>query len=92
MSQISNININPHYSNNLKTEPSKNVIVEGPPIVPKVHVFTDTDAKRRFETINKELSIKTQKDKNKALINFWKVFGGIVLTILAAIGLKKIFK
>ena len=90
--QISNININPHYSNNLKAEPSKNVIVEGPQVLPKIYVFTDEDANKRFETINKELGIKTKKDKNKAFTNFWKVFGGVTLAIFAALGIKKILK
>ena len=90
MSQISNINVNQQY--NIKTEPSKRVIVEGPQTMAKVHVFSDADANTRFELINKELGIKTKKDKNKAFTNFWKIFGGIVLTIIAALGIKKILK
>ena len=90
MTQISNVNVNQQY--NIKTEPSKRVIVEGPQTLPRVHVFTDIDANKRFETINQELGIKTKKEKNKAFTNFWKVFGGIVLAVLAALGVKKILK
>lgn len=92
MSQINSININQNYCNNLKTEPSKRVIVEGPQTLPRTHVFTDADANKRFEVINKELGVKNKKEKNKAVTNFCKVFGGLVLVILAALGLKRILK
>ena len=92
MTQISNINTNQYYSNNLKVEPSKRVIVESPQTLPKVQVYTDADANNRLRAINQELGIKTKKDKNKAFTNFLKVFGGIVLTIIADLGIKKILK
>ena len=79
-------------TNNLKAEPSKRVIVEGPQTLPRTHLFSDADANKRFEAINKELNIKNKKEKNKAFTNFWKVFGGIVLVLLGALGLKKILK
>ena len=90
MTQISNVNVNQQY--NIKSEPSKRVIVEGPQTLPRVHVFTDADANKKFEIINQELGIKTKKEKNKAFSNFCKVFGGIVLAIIAALGIKRILK
>ena len=90
MTQISNVNVNQQY--NIKTEPSKRVIVEGPQTLPRVHVFTDIDANKRFETINQELGIKTKKEKNKAFTNFWKVFFGTILAILGFKGLQKLLR
>ena len=90
MSQISNINVNQQY--NIKSEPSKRVIVEGPQTLPRVHVFTDVDANKKFEVINQELGVKTKKEKNREFKNFCKIFGTIVLTIIAALGLKRILK
>lgn len=91
MSQITNINTNQHYTNKTTVEPTR-VVVNGPQTIPRVHVFTDADANKRFEMINQELGIKNKKEKNKAARDFIKVFGGIVLAILAALGLKKILK
>ena len=90
MTQIQNVNLNQQY--NITTEPSRRIIVEGPQTLPRANVFTDADANKRFEIINQELGIKNKKEKNKAARNFIKVFGGIVLAILATLGLKKILK
>ena len=90
MTQISNVNVNQQY--NIKSEPSKRVVVEGTQTLPRGHDFTDADATKKLEIINQELGIKTKKERNKAFSNFCKVFGGIVLAIIAALGIKRILK
>lgn len=92
MTQISQINKNHYYTSNAKLESPKPLVVSGPQTLPSTHVFNDLDARRKFEIVNQEINSKSKKEKGKQFRNFVKVFGGIVLVILGALGLKKILK
>lgn len=93
MSTISNnMNLNQHYSTNAKVEKPKPVIVSGPQSLPSRHTFDDKLANIKIAEVNKELNEKSKIEKNKSVRNFAKVFAGIVITILAALGIKRILK
>ena len=93
MTQIpNNININQHYSSNPKVQKPKPVVVTGPQSLPSRHVFNDTEANRKIAEVNRELNQKSKREKAKNSRNFMIAFGGIVLTVLAALGLKRILR
>ena len=85
-------NLNAHYSSQTKIEIPQRVVVSGPSALPGQHVYNDIDANKRMKAINDDIyqssrSVRSSEDKK-----FVKVFCGIVLAILAALGIKKLFK
>ena len=85
-------NLNAHYSSQTKIELPKNVVVTGPESLPGQHVYNDIDAKKRMRAINDDIYQSSKTAKNKENKKFLKVFCGIVLAILAALGIKRLFK
>ena len=89
---MSQINLNSYYTSSKNVETPKRIVVNGPQSLPNVHVFNDIDANQKFDIVNAELHAKSKKEKNKTARKFLKVFCGIVLAIIAALGIRKIFK
>lgn len=93
MSQIlANVNTNQHYTNDFKTERTQKVVVVGPKEIPQTHLFNDIDANDRFENVNNEIKSDSEKVKNKTGVRFFTFFIAAVLTVLGALGIKRIFK
>lgn len=85
-------NLNSHYSSNLKAQRPERPIVSGPESISSYHLFNDIDANKRMSAINNDIYQSTEKEKSRYGKNFLKVFGAVVLAILAVIGIKRTFK
>lgn len=85
-------NLNSHYTSQTKVEIPKHVVVNGPDVIPGQHVYSDIDARKRMRAINNDIYQSVKSEKAKDSKNFLKVFCGIVIAILAALGIKKLFK
>ena len=94
MSEINSnqYNLNAHYSTQAKIEIPERVVVSGPALLPRQHVYNDKDAKRRMRAINEDIYQHSKSVKNNSDKGFIKAFLGIVFVILAALGIKKLFK
>ena len=86
------MNLNAHYTNNPKVERKVRHVAEPPQSLPGFHLYNDIDAKNKFKTINQDIYMKTEEQKRKHLRSFLKAMGVLVVSVLAYIGLKKIFK
>ena len=85
-----NYNIQAHYTDNPKVERSKRMVVKAPEALNNMHLYNDIDAKKKMRAINNDIYVKTEQEKSSFNKKFLKVFGGIVVTILGIIGLKKL--
>lgn len=84
-------NLEAHYSTNPKTSLPQKIIAQPPETIPVRHLFNDRDANARLKILNQDIYEERKKEKNKDVKTFIKWFGGIVLAILAFIGIKKFF-
>ena len=93
MTSNSNLNnLNSHYSSQTKVEIPQRVVVSGPTALSGQHVYNDIDAKKRMRAINDDIYQSAKVQKTQENRKFLKVFCGIVLTIFAALGVKRFFK
>lgn len=93
MTEINNQqNLEAHYSKIAKTNKRAKEAIMAPDNLPKHHLFNDADANKRMKRLNQDIYTSYQAEKKRNSINFIKVFGCIVLAILACLGLKKVFK
>lgn len=83
-------NINPHYSSNTKATIPPKMVVAGPNALPGQHLYNDTDANNRMRQINNEITYNSKEVRKNPAKQFWKVFAGIVVTVLGIIGIKKL--
>ncbi|MBQ7764484.1 hypothetical protein IJ384_03830 [bacterium] len=93
MSEINNTqNLNAHYSTNAKVQRPPKKAVTAPNTLPTMHLYNDRDANKRIKALNQDIYNDSKIEEKRNAFNFAKVFGGIVLAILAILGLKKVFK
>lgn len=93
MTDINNTtNLNSHYTSNPKVERPIRYAVSAPQSLPTPHLFNDIDANNRMKAINQDIYQDSKTEKNKKATNFIKIFGSVVLAILAILGIKSIFK
>ena len=90
MTDVSNINLDAHYSSNPKVVRTARVVASAPNTLPSTHLFDDKDANKRFETINNDIYEKRGVEEKKNANKFWKIFAGIVITILGIKGIQKL--
>ena len=90
MSEICNINA--HYTNNPKVQRPKVKVANTPNNIPNTNCYEPDFAKKRLEKANKELNIKHKKEEKKEFHNFLKGTAVVAISILALLGLKKLFK
>ena len=92
MDDISSNNLNAHYTNKAKVELSTPKVACPPKTLPRYHTFNDTDANKKFETVNKDIYERKKSESDKSAKRFWTAYLAIVAAILAVIGIKRIFK
>lgn len=86
-----NYNIDAHYTNNPKVEKQKHIVTNVPEKLPTVHLYNDYDAKKRFEKINQDVYISSEKEKEKPSREFMKICAISLVAGLGILGLKKFF-
>lgn len=87
-----NIDLNSHYSSNVKVTKPSYMVVSPPNNLPNQHLFNDIDANIRMRNINNDIYQNTKSEKKKPLINYLKFLAGFVLVLLGVKGLSKFFK
>ena len=85
-------NLNAHYSNNAKVIKKSKTPALAPNSLPKHHLYNDIDANDRMNAINQDIYNLYKNEKKSNGKNFIKIFCGIIIAILTALGLKKVFK
>lgn len=92
MTEITNNNLQAHYSGNTKVNLVKKGVAEPPKELPNMHLYNDTDANKKLRAFNNEINEGCKKEKNKDFSLFLKTIVGTALAILALFGIKKFFK
>ena len=93
MSEVNNSqNLKAHYSTNTKVQKPPKKAVTAPNTLPVMHLYSDKDANQRIRALNQDIYHDSKIEEKRNVFNFAKVFGGIVLAILAVLGLKRLFK
>lgn len=85
-------NLNAHYAATNKVKRPDKVVVQAPEKIPTNRLFSDVSANKKMEAICNDIYVDTKKEERKEGKNFTKYFVGIVLAIIALMGLKKLFK
>ena len=87
-----NYNLDAHYTKEAKVKRPEKKVATPPLQVPNTSLNIREEAHIKVNQINNDIYEKTQEIKGNPRKDFAKVFGGIVLTILAAVGINKLFK
>lgn len=85
-------NTNAHYTNNPKVATRKPTVATSPTQIPNRYVFNDEEANERLRTINNSIKKDYKAEKNKDKKNYFKFITAFTLSVLAFLGLKKLFK
>ena len=93
MTEVSNTqNLNAHYSTSAKVARPERVVVSAPSAIPTNHLFNDSDANKRMETICNDIYVDTKKEKSSEGRNFAKIFGLGTAGIVGVLGICRFFK
>ena len=85
-------NLDAHYTTEAKVKRHPHVVVSAPEALPTYHVYNDIDANKRLADLNNDIYVRYKEEKAQPKRTFLKAFGAIVATILAIVGIKRIFK
>ena len=93
MAQISNNqNLNAHYSSNAKVQRPTKTIANAPSSLPNNKMpYYEKDATKRMQNINESIYKDCQAEKKQKASGAVKFVSAIALTILGALGIKKLF-
>jgi hypothetical protein len=89
---ITNKNLESHYSTQAKAQRPLNPVAKPPEVLPTGYAFSDSEANKKFNAINQDIYTKTKKAEKKDITTFAKVFGAGVASVLAYLGIKSFFK
>lgn len=90
MSEVQNLN--PHYSQNIKTPSPQKVVVSPPQTLPTYHLYNDIDANNRLKAINNDIYQDSNREKGKSGRGYLKFLAGFLALILGISAAKKFFK
>ena len=90
MTEATTLNLNAHYTANPKVQTPKRIVSNVPVNLPNMHLYNDIDANKRMNSINMDIYQGTKREKSRKDLLFWKIFGGIVLSVLAFKGVQKL--
>ena len=86
------MNINAHYSENMKVDKPKVSVTEGPPALPKYHLLSVKETNKKLQQINNDIYEGYKKEKSNSgfsFSTFFKIFGGISLAALIVACVRK---
>ncbi len=92
MADVSNTNIDAHYSTNMKVTKPKIVAYEAPPELPKHRLFSDKEATKKIQQINTDIYEGAKKEKSNhefSFSKFFKIFSGITLAAIIIACIRK---
>ena len=91
MTEVSNTQLEQHYSTNTKINNLPKTVAEGPATLPQHHIFSDRDANIKLSEINSDIYEGSKKYKENNNTSFLKTLVATAIALLAIFGIKKLF-
>ncbi|MCM1004661.1 MAG: hypothetical protein NC408_10035 [Candidatus Gastranaerophilales bacterium] len=79
---MSEVNINQHYTSNLKAERPKRTVASAPDNLPSFNLCKDEDLNKKMRVLNNDIYQDSKHEKNKSAKTFWKCFGGLAVLVM----------
>ena len=89
------LNIEAHYSTNMKVKPPRLTVNDIPSKIPTHQVFSPQEADNKLKQINTDIFVNAKKEASNRDFDtklYFKIFGGVVLTTAIISCLRKFGK